>query len=135
MLCFIGNGKKIIHNNPFEKFIRSLRLEGLSLAILMIALTYYSSAPLWILPASFLFFDLCILAYTVNDKIGAKSYNFFHNATIPTLLIAVGLVVNIEWISVLGFCWTFHIAVDRSLGYGLKHESSFKHTHLGKIGK
>jgi hypothetical protein len=27
-----------------------------------------------------------------------------------------------------------HIAADRALGYGLKHASGFKDTHLGRIG-
>jgi hypothetical protein len=28
-----------------------------------------------------------------------------------------------------------HISMDRALGYGLKYEDSFHHTHLGIIGK
>lgn len=124
-----------LNNNPIEKFIRSLRFEGLALAVLMVVLIYNSSAPLWILPATFLLFDLCIIGYAVNEKVGAKTYNLIHNATLPTILIALGLLINTEWISILGICWTFHIAVDRTLGYGLKHEESFMHTHLGKIGK
>jgi hypothetical protein len=121
--------------NPIEKFIRSLRLEGLALALLMVVLIEKSSAPLWILPATFLFFDVSIIGYTISSKVGAKTYNVIHNATLPTILIALGLLVDIEWISILGICWTFHIAVDRTLGYGLKHEESFAHTHLGRIGK
>ncbi|MCT1605867.1 DUF4260 domain-containing protein [Nesterenkonia massiliensis] len=30
--------------------------------------------------------------------------------------------------------WTFHIGVDRALGYGLKL-GPFTHTHLGRIGR
>ena len=123
------------HENPFEKFVRRLRFEGLALAILMVALTHYSSAPLWILPATFLLFDISIVAYKFNNHVGALAYNFIHDATIPTLLIVLGLVLHTEWVSIVGFCWTFHIAVDRALGYGLKHDTSFHHTHLGKIGK
>jgi hypothetical protein len=121
--------------HDISKFIRSLRLEGLALAVLMVTLIYFSSAPLWILPATFLLFDLCIIGYAINNKVGAHTYNAIHNATFPTLLIALGLIIETEWISILGICWTFHIAVDRTLGYGLKHEESFTHTHLGKIGK
>jgi uncharacterized membrane protein AbrB (regulator of aidB expression) len=119
----------------FTKFIRSLRLEGLALAILMVTLIHFSSAPLWILPATFLLFDIGMIGYLINNKVGAHTYNAVHNATFPTLLIALGLIIEVEWVSVLGICWTFHIAVDRTLGYGLKHEESFMHTHLGKIGK
>jgi hypothetical protein len=28
-----------------------------------------------------------------------------------------------------------HAAFDRMLGYGLKYEQGFRHTHLGTIGK
>jgi hypothetical protein len=31
--------------------------------------------------------------------------------------------------------WAFHIGVDRALGYGLKFEDGFQHTHLGTIGR
>jgi len=119
----------------FEKFISRLRVESLALATLMIVLTYESSAPLWILPATFILFDVCIIGYLVNSRVGAAAYNFIHDFTIPTVLIALGIVANSEWISILGFTWTFHVAIDRSLGFGLKHSHSFKHTHLGEIGK
>lgn len=119
----------------FEKFVKQLKLEAITLAILMVVLTNKSSAPLWILPASFLFFDIGAIGYFKDSKFGAITYNVFHNLTIPTLLIAFGIFADVEWVAVLGFCWTFHIAVDRSLGYGLKHSHSFKETHLGSIGK
>lgn len=119
----------------FEKFIKHLKLEAVALAILMIVLTYKSSAPLWILPASFIFFDIGAIGYLKNSKLGATTYNIFHNLTIPTLLIALGIFNGTEWIAILGFCWTFHIAVDRALGFGLKHDHSFSETHLGHIGK
>src|SRR3954470_22529461 len=31
--------------------------------------------------------------------------------------------------------WFAHIGLDRALGYGLKYDDSFQHTHLGWIGK
>jgi hypothetical protein len=119
----------------FEKFVRHLKLEAVALAILMVVLTYKSSAPLWILPATFLLFDIGMIGYFRNTRMGAITYNFSHSLTIPTILIAIGLIINMEWISILGFCWNFHIAVDRTLGYGLKQKHSFKETHLGSIGK
>ncbi|MDD9911252.1 MAG: DUF4260 family protein, partial [Ahrensia sp.] len=35
----------------------------------------------------------------------------------------------------IALIWAAHISGDRALGYGLKYESNFKHTHLGKIGR
>lgn len=119
----------------FEKFVKHLRLEAIALAILMVVLTYESPAPLWILPATFLFFDIGMIGYIKDTKLGALTYNISHDLTIPTILIASGILFDITWVAIFGFCWTFHVAVDRSLGYGLKHQHSFKETHLGKIGK
>jgi hypothetical protein len=31
--------------------------------------------------------------------------------------------------------WFAHIGMDRLLGYGLKHTSGFRDTHLGRIGR
>lgn len=116
-------------------FVRHLRFEALALAILMAALLYRSDASMWWLLIGFPFVDLCMVGYAFGPKTGALTYNLAHNATIPTLLIAVGVIFEIEVLSVIGFVWTFHTAIDRLLGYGLKHNHSFKETHLGKIGK
>ena len=122
-------------SNDFKRFITHLKLEALALAVLMIVLTYYSSAPLWILPATFLFFDVGMIGYIKDTRLGAITYNLSHDLTLPTLLIAAGLVFNYEAVSIVGFCWAFHIAVDRTFGFGLKHDHSFTATHLGDIGK
>ncbi|MFN3866237.1 MAG: DUF4260 family protein, partial [Demequina sp.] len=38
-------------------------------------------------------------------------------------------------VALLAAAWVFHVGVDRALGYGLKHADSFRHTHLGWIGR
>ena len=119
----------------FENFVKHLRYEAITLAILMVVLTHKSPAPLWVLPATFLLFDIGLIGYLKDTKLGALTYNISHSLIIPTLLIASGILFDISWVAVLGFCWTFHVAVDRSLGFGLKHQHSFKETHLGIIGK
>lgn len=119
--------------NDFKNFVTHLKLEAVALAVLMIALTYVSSAPLWVLLASFLVFDIGMIGYVKNSKLGALTYNVTHDLTFPTLLIAYGVFFNSEVVAVVGYCWTFHIAVDRALGFGLKHKHSFHETHLGSI--
>lgn len=119
----------------FTSFITHLKFEAFALAILMMVLTYKSTAPLWILPLTFLLFDVGILGYLKDSQTGAKTYNTTHNFTLPTLLIAAGLLYSVEWLSILGYCWSFHIAVDRTLGFGLKHSHSFQATHLGTMGR
>lgn len=122
-------------DSPFERFVKRLKLEALSLALLMVALTYISDAPIWILAVTFPLFDIGMLGYLKNTTFGALTYNFFHDLTVPTLLIVIGLLFNTEPIAIAGFCWTFHVAVDRSLGFGLKHPESFHLTHLGSLKK
>jgi Domain of unknown function (DUF4260) len=34
----------------------------------------------------------------------------------------------------LGLVWLAHVGLDRLLGYGLKYDHSFQHTHLGMLG-
>ena len=117
----------------FEKFIRHLKLEAVALAILMVVLTYRSGYALWVLPLTFFLFDIGMIGYLKDVSAGARLYNLSHNLTLPTLLIAFGALFEIPTLSVIGFCWTFHIAVDRALGYGLKQGNSFHHTHLGRL--
>jgi Domain of unknown function (DUF4260) len=117
----------------FSIFVRRLKLEAVALALLMVVLMLESSAPFWIMPASFLLFDIGMIGYAFNPRIGSITYNALHNLTVPTLCIVGGIISGIEPLSVIGYCWTFHIAVDRALGFGLKHKHSFHDTHLGHI--
>lgn len=123
------------HENNFKFFVNHLRFEALALAALMLALTWSAGTPLWVPFAAFLFFDIGMIGYMFNANIGAAIYNVSHNSTLPTLLVTYGVLTDANFISILGFSWTFHIAVDRVLGYGLKHSHSFHNTHLGFIGK
>lgn len=118
----------------FASFIRHLKFEALALGALMFALAYRSPYSTWWLLVAFPFVDIGMVGYLINPKVGAQTYNLFHNATFPTALIAVGVIISNDLVSFVGIAWTFHIAVDRLLGYGLKHKHSFKETHLGKIG-
>ena len=121
-------------SKDFKRFAAHLRIEAVALAGLMTALTYKSGTPLWVLPATFIFFDIGMIGYIVSARVGALTYNLIHNSTIPTILIIYGALNNAHAISVIAYAWTFHIAIDRMLGFGLKHKKSFHHTHLGKIG-
>lgn len=77
--------------------------------------------------------DVAMVGYVRDTKIGAWCYNASHTFVAPLLLAAVGLKFPV----VLPFAivWAAHIALDRALGYGLKYDDSFTHTHLGQIGR
>lgn len=100
----------------------------------MLALTYAADVPIWMPILMFPIFDIGMLGYvSKNPRLGALTYNVSHNATLPTLFIIFGVLGDLKAVSVIGYAWTLHIAVDRVLGFGLKYKSSFYRTHLGEI--
>ncbi len=98
---------------------------------------------LWWMPfALFLAFDLSALGYLRSPRVGAVGYNLVHNYTAPALLGAAAVVAGSAGAAtaaavtgIAALAWAFHVAVDRALGYGLKLDDAFTHTHLGWIGR
>jgi hypothetical protein len=88
----------------------------------------------WWLAALFLLFDVSMVGYAFNPRLGAWTYNAAHSYIGPGVLAVVGIVDGSRWSAFLALVWGFHIAVDRLLGYGLKFCDHFNHTHLGQIG-
>jgi Domain of unknown function (DUF4260) len=83
----------------------------------------------------FLAFDISAIGYAANPRIGALLYNIGHSLIGPMLLTIVYIGTTNEVVLFITLVWLFHIFVDRAMGYGLKHVTSFGHTHLGPIGK
>ena len=78
--------------------------------------------------------DLAMLGYMRSTAVGTLTYNLAHTSVGPALLALLGLATGPLAFG-LAAIWTAHIGVDRLLGYGLKLDSGFEHTHLGPIGK
>ena len=89
----------------------------------------------WWLLILFLVFDISAIGYMVSNKIGAVLYNIGHSLIGPVVVLSLFIFQGHEWQLFVGLLWLFHIFVDRALGFGLKHGTSFHHTHLGSIGK
>lgn len=89
----------------------------------------------WWLFILFLAFDVSAIGYLFGNRVGALTYNIGHSIIGPTILAAIYVLTSSQAILFITLLWLFHIFVDRALGYGLKHTTSFHHTHLGKIGK
>lgn len=87
------------------------------------------------LPLLFIIVDISMIGYLKNPKLGAITYNIGHSLIGPTLLVALYIATSNQIVLFISLIWMFHILADRALGYGLKHATSFNHTHLGKIGK
>ncbi len=112
-----------------------LKLEYLLLAIVTAAVYINLGFAWYWLIILFLAFDITMAGYLINKEIGAITYNAGHSVVGPIALILGYVVLDIKILLFVALLWFFHIAVDRTFGYGLKHFEGFHHTHLGKIGK
>lgn len=84
----------------------------------------------------FLFaFDIFMIGYLFNNKVGAYAYNIGHSLILPPLLFATGYITDTRLLIGFSLLWCAHIGIDRALGYGLKFTTGFKNTNLGTIGK
>lgn len=116
------------------------RLENGLLAVAIFVAFVVTDAGWWWPLIAFLAFDLSMLGYLAGPRVGAVAYNAVHSYLGPAVLAILGLVllaVGAEpfWPFLVAGVWTFHVAADRALGYGLKLVEGFEHTHLGLIGR
>ncbi len=111
------------------------RAEALAIFSASLFIYWHLDFSLVIFIALLFVFDIFMLGYLLNNKIGAYVYNLGHSMLIPSLLIAAGLATDNRQIIGFSLIWFAHIGLDRALGYGLKLTSGFKETHLGHIGK
>lgn len=112
-----------------------LRTEGavlMAAALAAFALTGSS----WVLvPTLLLLPDLAMVGYARSSRLGALTYNLAHSYPLPTVVGAAGLAQDSRLVQALALVWFAHIGMDRMLGYGLKHDDGFAHTHLGTISR
>jgi len=113
----------------------SLQLEEAAMLLLSVYLYTFLGYPVWLFLALFLAPDIGMLGYLVNSRVGAFTYNIFHHKGIAILLYLAGFYLNQPVMQLTGIIMFGHSSFDRLLGYGLKYPDSFKHTHLGQIGK
>lgn len=112
-----------------------LRIEGAALFAAAI-MAYAMSGQSWLLfVALVLAPDLSMLGYLAGPRIGAYCYNFAHITVWPLAIVVAGYFSAAPTLIGLGLIWLAHIGIDRASGYGLKHVSDFRDTHLGRIGR
>lgn len=110
---------------------RTLKLEELAMFGFSIFLFNQTEYAWWVYLALFLTPDIGMIGYVFNTKIGAVTYNLVHHKGIALCILILGYYYSTEWVVLTGIILFGHAAFDRMLGYGLKFEDSFKHTHLG----
>jgi hypothetical protein len=112
-----------------------LRIEEAFMFGLALYLNSYLPFAAWVFWALFLLPDVGMLGYLVNPRIGALAYNLLHHKGIAVAVYLTGYLLIIHELTLVGVVLFGHSSFDRVLGYGLKYQDHFKHTHLGWIGK
>lgn len=113
----------------------TLKIEELAQFILGIVLFSLLDYAWWWFLVLILTPDIGAIGYLINAKIGAFTYNLFHNKAIAITLGICGFYLDISVLILIGVILFSHAALDRIFGYGLKYPDSFKNTHVGIIGK
>lgn len=112
-----------------------LKLEETGIFLLTVYLFSTLDFAWWWFPTLLLVPDIGMIGYLINSKIGALLYNLFHHRLVAACVGMYGLAFeNTYWI-LAGVILFAHISFDRIMGYGLKFNDSFNHTHLGSIGR
>jgi hypothetical protein len=112
-----------------------LRAEGATLLIGSLVAYSYTGQPWWLIPLALLVPDLSMAGYLWGTRLGARVYNIAHCMPLPAILVAFGWWQYKPLVLALGLVWFAHIGLDSLLGYGLKYDDDFQHTHLGWIGR
>lgn len=112
-----------------------LRIEELGIFALAIFLFFQTAFSWWWFPLLLLVPDISMVGYLFNPRVGSVLYNIFHHKAIAVILYIVGYIWSMPVVELAGIILLAHAAMDRIFGYGLKYADSFKHTHLGWIGK
>jgi hypothetical protein len=122
---------------PGVKGIPRMLLMAEGMALFAVCIFAYAKLGFswWLFAALILAPDIGMIGYLQGPKLGAQLYNALHFTPLPIALGVAGYVAGVPLAIALAAVWLAHIGMDRMLGYGLKYESGFKDTHLGRIGK
>ena len=111
-----------------------LHVEGAAVAVAAIALYFYAGYAWWLLVLLVLAPDLSLGGYLAGRRVGSAIYNAAHTYVPPVAAGAIGVIAGADVAVQLALIWITHIGVDRAIGYGLKYPTSFKETHLQRVG-
>jgi Domain of unknown function (DUF4260) len=114
---------------------RWLRVEGATLLIGSLLAYATTHQAWWLVPLTLLVPDLLMIGYLGGTRLGAMLYNLVHVTPLPAVLVGLGWWQSKPLVIALGLVWLAHIGMDHALGYGLKYDDHFQHTHLGWIGR
>jgi hypothetical protein len=110
-----------------------LQLEGAVVLLLALFGYWMTQGNWWLFALLILAPDLSMLGYLGGPRVGAATYNLFHNYFFPAALLTVSIPAFSMSIWHVALIWFAHIGGDRLLGYGLKYPTAFKDTHLQRL--
>lgn len=113
--------KKLIHGEALVIFVGILFIYG------------HLNLNWWLFFLFLLAPDLSALGYLFGEKIGAYTYNLVHTFLLPALILFFAFIYPTHILWTVGLIWSAHIAMDRTIGYGLKYPDNSKSTHLQKL--
>lgn len=112
-----------------------LRAEGGVLLVAALIAFATTDEPWWLVPALLLAPDLLMAGYLRSTRLGAFTYNLAHSYPAPAIVGGIALATDNNAAIATALIWFAHIGMDRLLGYGLKYDDDFAHTHLGMLGR
>ena len=112
-----------------------LRAEGVATLAAGLAGFLYLGLPWWAFGLLLIVPDVSMAGYLRGPRIGAIVYNVAHDLATGVAVAGVGLAIGSVPVTAAGAILVAHSGMDRMMGYGLKLPSSFKDTHLGRIGR
>ena len=111
-----------------------LHTEGLAFFIASTFLYVQTGGSLWLYLVLLLAPDIGILGYaTQNNRVGSYIYNLFHTYVFPIALLYAAFIFDEQLLVQIALIWVAHVGMDRLFGYGLKYETHFKDTHMGRV--
>lgn len=112
-----------------------LRLEHAAIAFTALVAYQLSGGSWWLFAALILVPDVSMAGYLGGPRLGAWCYNAVHSWLAPAAIGLIALALGSPLVTQVAIILAAHIAIDRAFGYGLKRESGFHDTHLGRIGR
>jgi len=107
-----------------------LRAEGAA-ALVAGLLIYNALGGNWLLVIPLLLLpDLAAIGYLGGLRLGSFTYNLVHNWVVGLATLGAGVALDNDLLLFAGAILIAHVGMDRLVGYGLKHPTSFKDTHL-----
>ena len=120
------------YNKPMKLPVLFQRIEGGALFVAVTFIYWLFGLDMGLFLLLFFSFDISILGYLVNPRVGAISYNAVHSFVGPSALLAIGLYTSSIVACAYALIWFAHLGFDRMIGFGLMHPDEFGNSHLDK---